>query len=63
MPVRYMTIRSKPRPELARLLLGCGLTVENIAVDLLCVGMGACLYRTVRDNLAEPRLGSSLARE
>lgn len=49
--------------ELARLLLGCGLTVENIAVDLLCVGIGVCLYRTVRDNFAEARLGSGLARE
>ena len=44
-------------------LLGCGLTVENNAVDLLCVGIGVCLYRTVRDNFAEARLGSGLARE
>ena len=48
--------------ELARLLLGCGLTAENIAVDLLCVGVGVCLYRTVRDNFAEPRVMSRLAR-
>ena len=37
--------------------------MENNAVDLLCVGIGVCLYRTVRDNFAEARLGSGLARE
>ena len=39
--------------ELVRLLLGCGLSVENITVDLFSVGVGLCLYRTIRDNLAE----------
>ena len=38
--------------EVARLVLGYGLTVENIALDLLCIGTGVCLYHAIRSNLS-----------